>query len=97
MVEVMGLYKSWYRGPLEWHYLPTKHHESLQSDLKVVSGGNTDTHTHTHTHTHTVRQIGDVISLLLFLESRMKRESVVGNQRTSLRHCCQVSSFIASA
>jgi hypothetical protein len=59
MVEDMGL-KLLLRGPLEWHYLPTKYHENLPSGSKVISGRHTD------------RQIGDLISLLSFLESRQK-------------------------
>jgi hypothetical protein len=41
MVEDMGL-KLLHRGPLEWHYFPTKYHENLQSGSKVISGGHTD-------------------------------------------------------
>jgi hypothetical protein len=61
----MGL-KLLYRGRLECYYLPTKFHENLPSGSKVISG------THTHTHTQTDRQTGDFISLLSFLESRLK-------------------------
>jgi hypothetical protein len=52
-------------GPVEWHYLHTKFHENLPSGLKVISGG-------TDRHRHTNRQTGDLISLLSFLESRLK-------------------------
>jgi hypothetical protein len=50
MVEDMGL-KLLHRGPLEWHHLPTKYHESLPSGSKVVNEGRARTRTHTHTHT----------------------------------------------
>jgi hypothetical protein len=50
-----------HRGPLEWHYLPTKYHENLPSGSKVISG----------TYTQTDGQTGDLISLLSFLESRL--------------------------
>jgi hypothetical protein len=59
MVEDMGL-KVLHQGPLEWHYLATKYHKNIVSGSKVISG------------THTYRQTGDLISLLLFLESRLK-------------------------
>jgi hypothetical protein len=59
MIQYMGL-KIFRRGPLEWHYLPTKFHENLPSGSKVISGGHTD------------RQTGDFRSLLSLLESRLK-------------------------
>jgi hypothetical protein len=31
-----------HRGPLEWHYLRTKCHESLPSGSKFISGGQTN-------------------------------------------------------
>jgi hypothetical protein len=34
-------FKLLHRGPLEWHYLPTKFHENLPSGSKVISGGYT--------------------------------------------------------
>jgi hypothetical protein len=34
-----------HRGPLEWHYLPTKYHENLTNGSKDISG----THTHRQT------------------------------------------------
>jgi hypothetical protein len=51
-----------HRGTLEWHYFHTKFHENLQSSSEVISGG------------HTYRQTGDLISLLSFLESMIKRK-----------------------
>jgi hypothetical protein len=48
------------RDPLEWHYLPTKYHDNLPRGSKIIS----ETRTHTHT--------GDLISLLSFLDSRLK-------------------------
>jgi hypothetical protein len=39
---------------------PYKFHETLPSGLEVISGGHRD------------RQTGDMISLILFLESRLK-------------------------
>jgi hypothetical protein len=63
MVEDVGL-KLLHRGSLEWHCLPTKYHENLPSGSKVSSG--------THTHTQT----GHLISLLSFLESRLKTQHV---------------------
>jgi hypothetical protein len=59
MIEAMGL-KLFYRGPLEWHYLRTKFHETVPSGSEVISGGHKD------------RQTGDLISLLSFLESRLQ-------------------------
>jgi hypothetical protein len=60
MIEPMGL-KSLHRGTLEWHFLHTKFHENLPSDSKVIIGD-----------TQTDRQTGDMISPLLFFESRLK-------------------------
>jgi hypothetical protein len=48
-----------HRGPLEWQHLPTKYHEDLP---QAVIGGR-----------HTDRQAGDLIILLSFLESGLKR------------------------
>jgi hypothetical protein len=67
MVEDMGL-KLLHRGPLEWQHLGTKFYETLPSGSKVITGGHIDRQTDTHTYTHT----GDLISLLSFLESRLK-------------------------
>jgi hypothetical protein len=53
-----------HRGHLEWHYLYNTFHENLPSGSKVISGGHTDRQTD--------RQTGDLISLLSFLESRLK-------------------------
>jgi hypothetical protein len=53
-----------HRGPLERYYVHTKFHENLLSSSKVIIGG------------HTERQTGDLISLLLFLESRLKTEII---------------------
>jgi hypothetical protein len=50
-----------YQGPLEWHYLHTKFHENLPSSSNVFSGG-----------THRQTETGDLISLLSFLESKLK-------------------------
>jgi hypothetical protein len=46
-------------GHSELHYLRIKFHENLPSGSEVISGGQTDT-------------TGDLISLLSFLESRLK-------------------------
>jgi len=46
------------RGPPEWHHLPTKFHGNLPVGSKVINGGKT----------------ADLISLLSFLESRLKRD-----------------------
>jgi hypothetical protein len=51
-----------HRGTLEWHYFHTKFRENLQSSSEVISGGHTD------------RQTGDLISLLSFFESMLKRK-----------------------
>jgi hypothetical protein len=61
MIEAVGLNIIASRS-LEWHYLCTKFHENLPSGSEVISGGHTD------------RQTGDLISLLSFLESRLKRD-----------------------
>jgi len=53
-----------HRGPLEWHYLRTKFHENLPSGSKVISGGHSQTDC-------------DLISLLSFLESRLKKVVVL--------------------
>jgi hypothetical protein len=58
----------WLRGRLQWHHLPTKSHENPPVGSKVISGG----HTGARAHTRTDRQAGDLISLLSFLESRLK-------------------------
>jgi hypothetical protein len=60
MIEAMGLKIIASRSPLEWHYLRTKFHENLPSGSKVVSwgGGGADR--------------PDLMSLILFLESRLK-------------------------
>jgi hypothetical protein len=57
MVKDMGL-KLLHRGPLEWHYLTTKYHENLQAVQKLL--------------VRTHRWTGDLISLLSFLECRIK-------------------------
>jgi hypothetical protein len=59
ITESMGL-KLLHRGPLEWHCLRTKFHENLPRGSEVISGEHID------------RQTGDLISLLSFLESRLK-------------------------
>jgi hypothetical protein len=59
MIEAMGL-KILHRSPLECHYLRTRFHENLPIGTEVISGG------------HTGRQTGDLISLLSFLEIRLK-------------------------
>jgi hypothetical protein len=43
-----------HRGPLEWYYLRTKFHENLSRGSEVISEGHAD------------RQIGHLMSLLLF-------------------------------
>jgi hypothetical protein len=58
MTEAMEL-KLLHGGPVEWQYLHTKFHENVPSGSEVISGG-------------TRRQTGDLISLLSFLESRLK-------------------------
>jgi hypothetical protein len=61
MVEDVGL-KILHRGPLEWQYLRTKFHENVPNGSQVISGGGaTDRHT------------GDFISLLSFLENRLRK------------------------
>jgi hypothetical protein len=81
----MGL-KILHRGPLEWHCHRTKFRVNVPSSSKVISGGHshtdgqTDAHARTHTHT------GDLISLLSFLESRLKikeRCNDIGRQNSS--------------
>jgi hypothetical protein len=54
-----------------------------QAVQKLLVGACTHTHTNTHTntHTHTDRQTGDLISLLSFLESRLK-----GKTQTNKSH-----------
>jgi hypothetical protein len=63
MAEATRL-KMWLRGHLQWHHLPTKFHENPPVGSKVISGGHTCARAHT--------QAGDLISLLSFLESRLK-------------------------
>jgi hypothetical protein len=52
-----------HQGPLEWHHLPTKSHESLPDVSKADWGGGVDRH----------RLDGVPISLFPFLESRLKK------------------------
>jgi hypothetical protein len=73
MVEATRL-KKWYGGYLQWHHLPTKFHENQPIGSKVIRGG-----THRHTNKHTDRQAGDFISLLSFLESRLKTMKSIRN------------------
>jgi hypothetical protein len=49
----------------------------MRFDENPQIGSSAHTHTHTHTHTKTnrqTRQAGDSISLLSFLETRLKKE-----------------------
>jgi hypothetical protein len=69
--------KMWLRGHLQWHYLPTKFHENAPIGLKANSGIHT--------------QASDLISLLSFLESRlkMKASNPLHLQRESeMLRCC---------
>jgi hypothetical protein len=59
MAEAMRL-KKCRQGNLQWHHLTTKFHENPPVGSKVISGG------------HTHGQVGDLISLLPFLESSLK-------------------------
>jgi hypothetical protein len=59
MAEATRL-KMWHPGHLQWHHPSTKFHENPPIGSEVISGGHTD------------RQAGDFISLLPFLESRLK-------------------------
>jgi hypothetical protein len=63
MVEDMGLKITASRS-LEWHYLYTKFHKNLPSSSKVISRA--------HRNRQMDKQTGDLISLLSFLESRLK-------------------------
>jgi hypothetical protein len=60
-----------HRFPLEWHYFRTKFHENPPSCSKVISGGDTGKY----------RQTGDLISLLPFLESRIKCNFLISTAR----------------
>jgi hypothetical protein len=53
----------WHRGHLQWHHLPTNYLKICQSFQKLLV---VDPLTHAH------RQVGDLISLISFLESRLK-------------------------
>jgi hypothetical protein len=64
VIEAIGL-KLLLRGSLEWYYLRTKFYENLPSYSEVISW------------VHIERQTGDLISLLSFLESRLKRFCVI--------------------
>jgi hypothetical protein len=62
MAEATGL-KNMASRSFQWHQLPIKFHENPSIGSKVISGAK-DTHT----------QAGDLISLMSFLESRLKTE-----------------------
>jgi hypothetical protein len=51
--------KKWHRSLLQWYLMPTRFHEIHRSVQKLLVE-------------HTDRQAGDLISLLSFLESRLK-------------------------
>jgi hypothetical protein len=48
MVEATEL-KLFFRGPLEWHYTPTRFHEDLPIGSEVDKGGQREGETDTHT------------------------------------------------
>jgi hypothetical protein len=54
----------WHQGHHQWHHLPTKFNENPPLGSKIISGGHTDRQIY--------GQTGDLISLLSFLESRLK-------------------------
>jgi hypothetical protein len=72
----MGL-KLLNRGPLEWHHIPTKFHEIYQATRKLLEGELTDRHS---------LQTRDLISLLSFLESRLKYEEKLLSIRQEQRN-----------
>jgi hypothetical protein len=67
VTEALGLKKILHRGPLKSHYFCTKFHENLSSSSEVISGGHRD------------RQTCDLISLLSFLERRLKIQKILGS------------------
>jgi hypothetical protein len=69
MIEDMGLKIIATRSPLmTLAYICTKFHKTLPSGSKVISGGHTD------------RLTGDLISLLSFLEGRLKKRFNIQTQ-----------------
>jgi hypothetical protein len=56
-----------HRGLLEWYYLSTIFHEILPSGSKCIIVGHTD------------RKAGDLISLLSFFESTLKKNVGLDN------------------
>jgi hypothetical protein len=57
---------------LEWHYLCTKFYEILPTGSKIISEG-------------TYRQPGDLISLLSFLENRLKVQKSATKQHMCIK------------
>jgi hypothetical protein len=80
MIEAMGI-KIIALWPLEWHYLSTKCHENLPSSSKIINGGHTD-------------RLCDLISLLSFLESRLKIVSDTDRLKNTSIHVCAKTTFI---
>jgi hypothetical protein len=61
----------WHRGHFQWHHITClPNFIKIYLSFQKLLVGDTYTHTHTHTHRHT--QTGDLINLLLFLESKLK-------------------------